>query len=175
MPNLGLAEDDADVLIAYIARRSDEPAPGSTPAASSAAIVSSAPASRPAARPADVAALVESYLRIQTALAEDRFEGVLDGALAIANLTAKIGSPAAAVKVGVNPFAQAADLRAAREAFGPLSDAVIAFVRSEGGAMPDGINAAYCPMARKSWLQRGKTIRNPYYGKVMAECGAMKN
>jgi len=100
---------------------------------------------------------------------------VLDGALAIANLTAKIGSPAAAVKVGVNPFAQAADLRAAREAFGPLSDAVIAFVRGEGGAMPDGINAAYCPMARKSWLQRGNTIRNPYYGKVMPECGVMKN
>ena len=175
MPNLGLAADDADVLIAYIARRSDEPAQGSAPAASSAAIVSSAPASRPAARPADVAALVESYLRIQTALAEDRFEGVLDGALAIANLTAKIGSPAAAVKVGVNPFAQAADLRAAREAFGPLSDAVIAFVRGEGGAMPDEINAAYCPMARKSWLQRGKTIRNPYFGKAMAECGVIKN
>ena len=79
------------------------------------------------------------------------------------------------VKVGVNPFAQVADLRAAREAFGGLSDALIAFVRSADGAFPDGVNAAYCPMARKSWLQRGSAIRNPYYGKAMGECGTIKN
>jgi hypothetical protein len=30
---------------------------------------------------------------------------------------------------------------------------------------------AYCPMARKYWLQRGTAIRNPYYGKSMLECG----
>jgi protein SCO1 len=174
MPNLGLAPEDADVLIGYIAQRSDQRAPERPASASSAAIVSSAP-SGPAPRPADVSALVESYLRIQTALAEDRFDGVLDGALAIANLTAKIGSRAAAVKVGVNPFAQAADLRAARDAFGPLSDAVIAFVRGAGGGIGDGINTAYCPMARKWWLQRGKTVSNPYFGKAMAECGEIRN
>ncbi len=173
MPNLGLALQDADVLIAYIAQRSDEPGSGGAPTLPGTATVAATPAGRPAPRSADVAALLDAYLRIQAALAEDRFDAVPDGALAIANLTVKIGSPAAAVKVGVNPFAQAADLRAAREAFGALSDAVIAFVRS-AGALPDGINAAYCPMARKSWLQRGTAIRNPYYGKAMGDCGQLR-
>jgi len=174
MPNLSLSEQDADVLIGYIAQHSETMAAARAPSASTVAAPVQG-AGRAAARPADVTALVEPYLRLQAALADDRFDGVLESALAIANATATIGSPAAAVKVGVNPFAQVADLRAAREAFGGLSDALIAFVRSADGAFPDGVNAAYCPMARKSWLQRGSAIRNPYYGKAMGGCGTIKN
>ena len=35
----------------------------------------------------------------------------------------------------------------------------------------DNVNAAYCPMARKYWIQKGETIANPYYGRKMADCG----
>ena len=177
MPNLSLSTEDAGVLIAYIAGQSEgEPASRAQSASAPAAAASSGAAiGRAVPRPADVNALLEAYLRIQEALAGDRLDGVKESALAIANATAKIGSQAAAVKVGVNPFAQAADLSAAREAFGGLSEAMIAFVRGGDGTLPDGVNGAYCPMARKSWLQRGDAIRNPYYGKAMAGCGEIKN
>ena len=72
------------------------------------------------------------------------------------------------MRVAVNPFAQASDLHSAREAFGLLSEAMIAAV---GGLIPEGLAIAYCPMARKSWLQEGTAIHNPYYGLAMADCG----
>jgi anti-sigma factor ChrR (cupin superfamily) len=30
---------------------------------------------------------------------------------------------------------------------------------------------AYCPMARKHWLQSGDKVQNPFYGRAMSECG----
>jgi hypothetical protein len=33
------------------------------------------------------------------------------------------------------------------------------------------VKVAYCPMARKSWLQKSGTIQNPYYGTAMSDCG----
>jgi len=183
MPNLSLTEQDAAVLIDYISRASGE-APKASARGGAAmppmAGMPDAPSTRPAASPpatgrvagaasaAAVTNLIEAYLRIQQALAADRVDTVGRDALAIANATVTIGSPAAGLRVAVNPFAQATDLRAAREAFGGLSDALVAFV---GDALPDGIAVAYCPMARKSWLQHGQTIQNPYYGKAMADCG----
>ena len=175
MPNLSLTESDAAVLLDYIAR-----AGGDAAAAGSATLIArmppspmrDAPPSPQTQRAAvDSTRLIDAYLRIADALSSDRFDGVMQSALAIANETTKIGSRAAAVKVGVNPFAQAADLRAARDAFAGLSDALLAFVRGVDGALPEGLNEAYCPMARKSWIQRGEEIRNPYYGQAMAACG----
>jgi protein SCO1/2 len=182
MPNLSLTDQDAAVLIDYIGRVDGAPSaagampmppmagmPDPSPPRSAAVSASAAPravVSRPAA--ATVNALLDAYLRIHRALASDSLDGVGESALALANETVKIGSPAAAIRVGINPFAQAADLRAAREAFGALSDALIAYI---GNALPEGLAVAYCPMARKSWLQRGEAIQNPYYGKAMADCG----
>ena len=86
----------------------------------------------------------------------------------MANATVTIGSRAAAVRAAINPFAQASDLRAMRDSFGALSEALIAAV---GEKLPDGLAVAFCPMARKSWLQEGAAIHNPYYGRVMGDCG----
>ena len=182
MPNLSLTGQDAAVLIDYIGRASGDSADGSaggpaTPMPPMPGMPDpSPPQSRPApaavagieAAPAATSTLIEAYLRLHQALAADRIDTVAQDALALANATVTIGSPAAAVRAAVNPFAQARDLRAAREAFGGLSDAIIALV---GDRLSDGLAVAYCPMARKSWLQRGQTIRNPYYGKAMADCG----
>jgi protein SCO1/2 len=162
MPNLALGEQDAAVLIDYIDRQSR----GEVVAATK----SDTPvATRPIADPRP---LIDAYLGIQRALAADTLDGVPESAVALATETAKIGSAAATIKMTDNPFAEVEDLAAAREAFGPLSDAIIAYI---GNALPDGVTVAYCPMARKSWLQRGRTIQNPYYGKAMAECGRITN
>jgi hypothetical protein len=83
----------------------------------------------------------------------------------------KLGSRGAAVKVAVNPFAQATDLPTARAAFGGLSDAVLRFAAAAGVTFADRAAIAYCPMARKYWLQKGDTVQNPYYGKQMSDCG----
>ena len=32
----------------------------------------------------------------------------------------------------------------------------------------------YCPMEKKSWISESSTIKNPYYGKKMVECGITK-
>ena len=160
MPNLSLGEQDAAILIDYIDRQSRGEAVAATRSSATANVSSNV----------DPAPMIEAYLRIQRALATDTLDGVLESAAALATETAKIGSAAATIKVADNPFAEVEDLAAAREAFGPLSDAIIAYV---GSAMPDGVTVAYCPMARKSWLQRGRTIQNPYYGKAMAECGRL--
>jgi len=183
MPNLSLTAGDATVLIEYLARASgDSPSPaGAKPMppmpgmpdvapARPQELPASAAASTAVKRPsvADVNTLIEPYLRIQQALAGDSLEGVRDAALALANGTVKNGDAAGLVRAAINPFAQVADLRGAREAFGGLSDAIIDYI---GGVLPDGLAVAYCPMARKSWLQRGAVIQNPYYGKAMGDCG----
>ena len=160
MPNLSLGEQDAAILIDYIDRQSRGEVVAATRSTATANVSSNV----------DPAPMIEAYLRIQRALATDTLDGVLESAAALATETVKIGSAAATIKVADNPFAEVEDLAAAREAFGPLSDAIIAYV---GSALPDGVTVAYCPMARKSWLQRGRTIQNPYYGKAMAECGRL--
>jgi hypothetical protein len=56
-----------------------------------------------------------------------------------------------------------------------LSDAVIALVQTDGftEAAAD-LRLAYCPMAKRSWLQRDDRLRNPYYGSAMLSCGEFK-
>ena len=68
-----------------------------------------------------------------------------------------------------------ADLKAARDAFAALSDAVIAAGNAEGWQDVGEVKLAYCPMVKRSWLQKDQAqIRNPYYGSQMLTCGEFK-
>ena len=64
--------------------------------------------------------------------------------------------------------------RAARDAFGALSDAVVAAAKAEGWKDLGDAKLAFCPMARRPWLQKEDKIRNPYYGSAMLDCGEFK-
>jgi len=165
MPNLSLSDRDASMLVDYIARESRANPP---PSAGSLHSADGLPAAGGAV---DLRPILEPYLRIHEALAADRITGVSEYAGMIATEAVRIGSSAAGIRLAVNPFAQADDVRTAREAFAALSDAVIAFARATGSALGDHIAVAYCPMARKRWLQKGETIRNPFYGAQMPDCG----
>src|SRR5689334_10706621 len=181
MPNLSLGDADAALLVDYLALESgDRTAMASPPPmrpmggmADGAPQRAATPriSAKPPASSADLGALLDPYLRIQQALANDSFEGVSDSALALATVAMKLGSRGAAVKAAVNPFAQASDVAAARAAFGGLSEAVLRFASASGITFAGRAEIAYCPMARKYWLQRGGTVQNPYYGKQMSECG----
>jgi hypothetical protein len=119
-------------------------------------------------------AIVESYLEIHAQLASDKIDGVKTPAAALASKAAAMGPSGAAMAKAAKAVGSAADIQAAREAFGPLSDAVIAAARAEGFKDVSGVKVAYCPMVKKSWLQKEDQIKNPYYGSAMLTCGEFK-
>jgi len=71
-------------------------------------------------------------------------------------------------------LASAAEIADAREKFGTLTDAVVTYMDGLHLKAAEGVRKAYCPMARKSWLQKGDTLANPYYGTSMPTCGEFK-
>ena len=119
-------------------------------------------------------AVVAPYLEVQAQLAADKVDGIKASAAAISTAASSLGKPGEAIVEAAKALEQAADLEAAREAFGPLSDAVIAAAKAEGWAGLDDVKVAFCPMVNRSWLQKGEKIRNPFYGSAMLTCGEIK-
>jgi hypothetical protein len=123
-----------------------------------------------------VKSVIDHYLKIQTELTKDSIKGIDEHANAIAKAVrgddTKLLSPGVAKQA--ETLAQAQDLRAAREAFKPLSESLIKYL-ADNKAGVGTYHEAYCPMARASWLQTGTDIRNPYLGKEMPNCGELKN
>lgn len=119
-------------------------------------------------------AIVGSYLGIQASLAGDKLDGVKPAALAIGEQAARMGTAGEAIVKAAKAVEGAADITAARAAFGDLSDAVIAAGNAEDWKDVPDVRVAYCPMAKESWLQKESEIRNPYYGKSMLTCGEFK-
>lgn len=133
--------------------------------------------------------LIDHYLKIQTALAGDSLDSIAADATAIGKLASQVDgkTPAEALRVSAEDaaagralmpqiaaasakLAQASNLKEARAAFGELSVPMVAYRDLITGDKP---NVAYCPMARKNWLQDGKIIANPYYGSSMLRCGTI--
>jgi mono/diheme cytochrome c family protein len=163
MPNLSLSESDTRALLEYMDR-------GGRPATPAADVPAAATVKPPVGDVSmSTAAILEAYSTIHQALNADRMTGVAQAAGTIAAESAKAGDAFAPVRTAAAAMQSAADLAAARTAMGPLSDALIALSRA--GAKLDAVKPAYCPMARKYWLQRGDKIQNPYYGQSMSDCG----
>jgi Cu(I)/Ag(I) efflux system membrane fusion protein len=118
--------------------------------------------------------VVGSYLEIQAALASDKFEGVKPAATALAARAEAMGESGAAMARTAKTVAAAADLKAARDSFGPLTDAVVAAAKADGWKDLGDVKLAYCPMVKQSWLQKEDKIRNPYYGTAMSGCGEFR-
>ena len=118
--------------------------------------------------PVDVAA---PYLHIQATLAADSTDGVTDAAKFIVAAAGDLGDAGAAIVVAANAIALADDLVKSRAAFGLLSDAVIKY--SDDAGLGE-LKIAFCPMARKSWIQEDGDIANPYHGSEMLRCGSFR-
>jgi hypothetical protein len=135
--------------------------------------VLAAPQSQPASSTESLRGIVKTYLDIQALLTQDKFADVKGPAGALASQTAALGKGDLAQ--AATTFAAAKDLKSAREAFGPLSDALIARVKADGSKdLVSDLKVGYCPMNSKSWIQREEGARNPYYGTAMATCGTVK-
>jgi len=117
------------------------------------------------------ASVVDPYLKISTALAKDSLDGVRASAGELATAAAGLGSPAMKIDTAALSVAAATEIEDARDKFGSLSDAVVAYADGLHLTLPDGVRVAFCPMMQKPWLQQGTAIENPYYGSSMLTCG----
>jgi hypothetical protein len=122
------------------------------------------------------ASIIEPYLKIHDALADDQVDGIKAAAGQIATAATSLGAPAmkvdtTALQLSAAAEAEPADLKDVREKFGALSEALVTYMQGEKLPAPEGVRTAFCPMAQKPWLQKGDTISNPYYGKGMPTCG----
>lgn len=122
-----------------------------------------------------IPSVLTHYGKIHASLASDTLEGVAAAAGILAKLVA--GDPAkklpAALAAQADALAKISDLAAARENFKQLSAALINAL--EAAKVRTGHHCVvYCDMAKGSWLQTDKTVRNPYFGKSMLQCGEVK-
>ena len=123
-----------------------------------------------------VKSVLDHYLMIQAELAKDSVKGLDEHANAIAKAVKgdDIKMLSADVAKQAETLAKAKDLKAAREAFKPLSASLIKYL-ADNKAGKGTYHEAYCPMVKASWLQKETQIRNPYMGKEMLTCGTLKN
>lgn len=121
-----------------------------------------------------VTSVVDPYLRIQAALAADTLDGVKTEAASIVKAAGSMGQGGAAIRRAAAELQAAGTMAAARDAFGKLSNALIAHGTSNKGSLGPATRMAYCPMEKQYWLQKGTTIANPYAGKRMLRCGEFK-
>ena len=164
MPNLALSDEDALAVIDYL----DEQSRASHNAPPEAAIPSSVARTR-AGDP--LTAIVDAYIQIQRALYADTTEGIYDAARAIETDGMKLGSAGEAIRASAARFERSDDLKSARAAFGILSEVIMTYAKATASSLGDDVTIAFCPMAQKSWLQKGTTVQNPFYGRAMADCG----
>lgn len=123
-----------------------------------------------------VKTVLDHYLKVGAALAKDSFAGVSEPAKAMVQAIRGDSMqmlPPQVVK-HAQALAQAADLAGARAAFKPLSESLIKYL-TDHKVPPGTFHEVYCPMAKASWLQADRTVRNPYLGAAMSTCGQVRN
>ncbi len=113
---------------------------------------------------------LDSYLALQTALAADSLPDAQKAAAAFVTQAERLGPALAKTIAPAKAVSGATGIKDARTAFGELSDAMLALAGDGTGGKD--VRVAYCPMAKKSWLQTGSEIANPYYGASMLRCGS---
>jgi protein SCO1 len=127
--------------------------------------------------------LLTAYESMRAAFASDDLAGAKSHAAAIADAATKASAEAGAGRQGLLDLAAsaravgaAADVDAARLAFGQLSKGVIALLVGEP-KLREGRFLFLCPMASgyKKWVQTSPTLNNPYWGKRMLTCGDKLN
>jgi hypothetical protein len=124
-------------------------------------------------------AIVDPYVKIAAALADDSTEGVKANAGEIATAATALGSPAMKIDMAAMQLAGVAsgappDIQDVRDKFGLLSQAIDSYMTGLHLKAPEGVKVAVCPMAEKPWMQADGTIANPYYGKAMPTCGSFR-
>lgn len=117
--------------------------------------------------------VVDPYLKIQSALAQDSVEGLRANAGNLATAATALGAPALKIYTSALQLAAVIELADARMKFVQVSDAVVTYMTGLGLAPPEGVRVAFCPATDKTWLQAGADISSPYEGSA-ATCGEFR-
>ena len=139
-----------------------------------------------AGQPSSFDVVLQHYEPIRLALLADSMEGVSKNGTAIAEELRGLQAESSDQRMGVSgeaakivkqqlpamitaadSMAKATSLEPARSAFYDLSKPLVRW--REGVAEGSRPSVAYCPMYKRSWLQPGTEIGNPYGG--MPRCG----
>jgi len=159
------------------------PAATSAPAASAVPTeVAASVAARPKASAPAIAgmdAVLSAYLDEADRLAADTYEATAATKLKAAADAVAVDPPPAFItdlRMAASVYAAAADIASARRAFDAVSTILIEYAEAHETAA--GLHLVHCPMVQAplggSWLQRGDTVRNPWYGSGMLTCGVKK-
>ena len=169
MPNLGLTPTEVRAIMKYIAIQKSHAAADADLAASAAPkIVATIGSTTTPASP-----LVDAAIAIQSALARDTMVGVAAQAKALRDAATALGEPGAAIAAAAADLGIQSTIADARREFGAMSEALVASIKSGAVALGSGNRVGYCPMVRKSWLQKDGPVANPYYGAKMLTCGEL--
>ena len=120
------------------------------------------------------ASIMDPYLKIEQALADDSTDGIRQNAGELTTASTTLGAPGMRIQTAAAQMTSAGELDDARVKFGNLSEAIDNYMRGFKMSPPDGVRAAWCPMKSKPWLQEGDVIKNPYYGSEMPTCGEFR-
>ena len=126
-----------------------------------------------AATPVDT--MIDRAVAIQVSLSHDKMDGVASNATAISNDAASLGKPAEKIVAGAMALQTSKNIGDAREAFGQMSEALVAYLDAQKRKPGNGVRVAFCPMKLKPWLQKDAAVQNPYYGSEMLTCGSFRN
>ena len=129
------------------------------------------------AAPGAYTPMFENYLAVQTSLAADDLQAAVSAAKKMESSVPQKGKDQNAgerlskISLLTKNLAASTDLEQARAAFAGISVLMIP-LKSESGIQ---MSEYFCPMVRKSWLQRNGKTQNPYFGKRMIGCGEKKS
>ena len=129
-------------------------------------------------QPAEVAPLMEDYFSLQSAMADDNFDGALNALRSMMGQTGHHG-PLPGL---IHAMLEADDMEALRRPhFDTLSRSFIEAVKADPSAFSGDIYLMSCPMVyddrednSADWLQNHDKLLNPYWGDVMLRCGESK-
>jgi hypothetical protein len=122
-----------------------------------------------------VKSVLNHYLKIQAALANDSNKDVSAEAVAISKAVKADDAKTLPSEVAdaADGLAKAKDLPAARENFKDLSQSLIKYL-ADKKVKTGKFEEIFCPMANAYWLQTNQDISNPYLGHSMPGCGETK-
>jgi Cu(I)/Ag(I) efflux system membrane fusion protein len=129
------------------------------------------------AAPTALTPMFENYLALQAALAGDNLQDAVNAAKKMQTSIPekakdeKMSEQLSSISLLAKNIGAAKDLEQARKTFGEMSVLMIA-LKSESGL---SVSEYFCPMLKKSWLQKGDKVQNPYFGKQMSGCGEKKS
>lgn len=131
------------------------------------------PASFVSAETNPAAAAFDAYLKIGAALSQDQHPEALKHTKDLNIAVSNINNDKAKAELTpiIVDLSKTKDLDAARKSYEQLSLKLNA-IKKDLGIQADEY---YCPMVKKTWLQKDSKIMNPYVGKDMASCGEKKS